>query len=176
MGKTRFVLLFMLLCAVCPASQISFQVVQHDESAGGKVGEQSLLVEDGLLTGFFDSGFIVTNSPAAVSSSAAQDESLWKIGFDDAADGCSDYFVQVRLYFRPDQDSAGKTSPVLNDIEYSVVSVATGRRTSGKSAVEPEYERLLRKKNRNSSGDGLFAGLVADIKKAIKRNPKDGQI
>ena len=75
MGKTRKYILIagLLLCAqVCFARQVSFQIIQHDERTE-KVTEQSLVIEDELLSGFFESGYIVTNSPTVVSNSDAND-------------------------------------------------------------------------------------------------------
>ena len=75
MGKLKrltLILVFGLYSSLCFAKQISFQVVQHDESSKD-VTEQSLVIEDEVLNKFFDYGFIVTNSDAAVSTSDSMD-------------------------------------------------------------------------------------------------------
>jgi hypothetical protein len=101
MGKLkRFCILTVLLAsgALCFANQISFQIVQHDDSLDS-VSEDSMVIEDSVLNNFFEYGFIVTNSDAAISESQAQDEKLYKIGQGDAFNGFSDYFVQIKLYY-----------------------------------------------------------------------------
>ena len=95
MGKLkRFWIIALLLSsgALCFANQISFQIVQHDDSMD-YVSEDSLVIEDSVLNNFFEYGYIVTNSDAAISDSAGQDEKLYKIGQGDAFNGYSDYFV-----------------------------------------------------------------------------------
>ena len=72
--------------------------MQHDESLDS-VSEDSMVIEDSVLNNFFEYGFIVTNSDAAISESKAQDEKLYKIGQGDAFNGFSDYFIQIRLYY-----------------------------------------------------------------------------
>lgn len=127
MIKKEFVLiLFLLLTCKVFAKQISFQVVQKDASSES-VTEKSLSVEDELLNGFFDKGFIVTNSQAVSSLSDTQDQSFWTKGFGDAFDGFSDYFVQVKVYFsEPRKDQRGKTVKEINMVSYIVTSVKSG--------------------------------------------------
>ena len=61
------------MCAnFCFAKQIQLQIVQHDDRTD-TVTEDSLVIEDELLAGFFETGYIITNSPAVVSSSASDD-------------------------------------------------------------------------------------------------------
>ena len=101
MGKTRKYILIagLLLCAqVCFARQVSFQIIQHDERTE-KVTEQSLVIEDELLSGFFESGYIVTNSPTVVSNSDANDIVLYNKALGDAYEGSSDYFIQIKLIY-----------------------------------------------------------------------------
>ena len=100
MGNFKRVVIFSALlfsAALCFANQISFQIVQHDESVDC-VSEDSMVIEDSVLNNFFEYGFIVTNSDAAISDSATQDEKLYKIGQGDAFNGFSDYFVQFYTY------------------------------------------------------------------------------
>ena len=71
MGKTRklIIILGLMLCAqFCFAKQVSFQIIQHDDRTD-KVTEQSLVIEDELMVGLFETGYIVTNSPTVVKSS-----------------------------------------------------------------------------------------------------------
>ena len=101
MGKLKKLCILSLLLisgSLCFANQISFQIVQHDDSLDS-VSEDSMTIEDSVLNNFFEYGFIVTNSDAAISESAAQDERLYKIGQGEAFNGFSDYFVQIKLYY-----------------------------------------------------------------------------
>lgn len=119
MGKTKKLMLtgVLLLCAqFCFAKQISFQIVQYDDRTQD-VTEQSLVIEDELLNGLFETGYIVTNSPTVVSDS--DDETvLYNKAMGDAYEGFSDYFVQVKLYY----------SNALKQINWSIASVSTGKK------------------------------------------------
>ena len=75
MGKLKrfYIVSVLLLCGtLCFANQISFQIVQHDDTLDS-VSEDSMIIEDSVLNNFFEFGYIVTNSDAAVSDSTAQD-------------------------------------------------------------------------------------------------------
>ena len=63
--KKRILLVLLLLgTASCFCSQVSFQVVQHNNSVDS-VTEEARVVEDALIDSFFDAGYIVTNSEAS---------------------------------------------------------------------------------------------------------------
>lgn len=111
--------------AFCFAKQISFQIVQHDESLEA-VGEQALVIEDEIITGLFNYGYIVTNSEAAVSSSESQDEKLWNVGLGEAFDGYSDYFVQIKLYYTSPEKNVPASKAVLKNVEWSISNAKTG--------------------------------------------------
>ena len=120
MGKTRKILLIagLLLCAqVCFAKQVSFQIIQHDEKTQN-VTEQSLVIEDEMLNSFFETGYIVTNSPTVVSESDENDVILYNKAMGDAYEGSSDYFIQVKLFYNNS----------LRQIDWSIASVATGNK------------------------------------------------
>ena len=129
MGKLKRLSLLIVLLAgtsLCFANQISFQIVQHDDSLDS-VSEDSMVIEDSVLNNFFEYGFIVTNSDAAISESLAQDERLYKIGQGDAFNGFSDYFVQIKLYYeRTDQTLS--TASDLYKINFSITSIKTGKK------------------------------------------------
>ena len=60
MGKLKrlSIIAVLLFCgSLCFANQISFQIVQHDESLDS-VSEDSMVIEDSVLNNFFDYGFI----------------------------------------------------------------------------------------------------------------------
>lgn len=120
MGKTRKILLIagLLLCAqVCFAKQVSFQIIQHDDKTQN-VTEQSLVIEDEMLNSFFETGYIVTNSPTVVSESDENDVILYNKAMGDAYEGSSDYFIQVKLFYNNS----------LRQIDWSIASVATGNK------------------------------------------------
>ena len=125
MGKTKklYLIAGLLLCAqVCFAKQISFQIIQHDLSTSN-VSEQSLVIEDELLSSLFETGYIVTNSPTVVSDSESNDVILYNKAMGDAYEGSSDYFIQVKLFY----------NNALKKIDWSVASVATGNKLSESS-------------------------------------------
>ena len=164
MGKLKGVciLSFMLLsCALCFANQISFQIVQHDESAD-KVSEDSMIIEDSVLNNFFEYGFIVTNSDAAISDSTAQDEKLYKIGQGDAFNGFSDYFVQIKLYYERTENTLSTNSD-LYKIDFIITSVKDGKKIAAKSIKDIKIDRTKKNNLAKVSSD-----LVFEISKALR--------
>lgn len=161
MGKNKTLFLISVLflsCACCFAKQVSFQIVQHDDRSE-KVSEQSYVVEDKLLNDFFNYGYIVTNSSAAVSVSDLQDEALLCSGIDDAVEGSSDYFIFVKLYY----ERIGSSQLVcLKKIDYSITNVKNGKTITEKTMkVEKDYltnDDLIKLANK----------LSVDINKSLK--------
>jgi hypothetical protein len=155
MGKTRKYILIagLLLCAqVCFARQVSFQIIQHDERTE-RVTEQSLVIEDELLSGFFESGYIVTNSPTVVSNSDANDIVLYNKALGDAYEGSSDYFIQIKLIY----------SNTLSQIDWSVASVSTGtiiKESSFTSSVSAVDEKGMKKVSKK---------LISEISDFLKK-------
>ena len=120
MGKTKKLLLIagFLLCAqFCFAKQISFQIIQYDDRTQD-VPEQSLVIEDELLNGLFETGYIVTNSPTISFDSSADETALYNKALGDAYDGYSDYFIQIKVYYKN----------ALNQINWSIASVTNGKK------------------------------------------------
>ena len=166
MGKLKrlFILTVLLASgALCFANQISFQIVQHDESLDS-VSEDSMVIEDSVLNNFFEYGFIVTNSDAAISESKAQDEKLYKIGQGDAFNGFSDYFVQIRLYYERTEQTLVNTSD-LYKIDFSITSVKSGKKIADRSMKNIKIDRT--KKNNLVK---ISADLVNEISKALREN------
>ena len=155
MGKTKKIglILGLLLCTqFCFAKQISFQIIQHDERTQS-VSEQSLVIEDELLNGFFENGYIVTNSPTVVSDSDANDVILYNKAMGDAYEGSSDYFIQVKLFY----------SNALNQIDWSIASVSTGniiKKSTIESSVTSADEKGMKK---------VSSKLVSDIFDILKK-------
>ena len=164
MGKLkRFCIVSVLLLssALCFANQISFQIVQHDESADS-VSEDSMVIEDSVLNNFFEYGFIVTNSDAAVSESTAQDDKLYKIGQGDAFNGFSDYFVQIKLYYERSENTLSSNSD-LYEIDFIITSVKDGKKIAAKSIKDIKIDRTKKNNLAKVSSD-----LVFEISKALR--------
>ncbi len=150
------------MSSFCFAKQISFQVVQHDIS-DTKVNENTYAVEDELLTSFFEQGFIVTNSQAAVSTNEAQDKKLWDTGYSEAFDGSSDYFIQVVLSFSEIEVSGSlKKQIAISKIDWTLTSVQNGK----------EIKKSFIKNNKKNSFEiedlkSMTSLLVSEISKVI---------
>ena len=164
MGKLKklCILSFLLISgSLCFANQISFQIVQHDESLDC-VSEDSLVIEDSVLNNFFEYGYIVTNSDAAISESAAQDEKLYKIGQGEAFTGFSDYFVQIKLYYERNDQTLTNSSD-LYKIDFSITSVKTGKKIAAKTMKDIKIDRTKKNNLAKVSSD-----LVNEISKALR--------
>ena len=160
--KRLLILTVLLLCGtLCFANQISFQIVQHDDSQDS-VSEDSLTIEDSVLNNFFEYGFIVTNSDAAISESKAQDEKLYKIGQGDAFNGFSDYFIQIRLYYERTNETLSTNSD-LYEIDFSITSVKTGKKIADRSMKNIKIDRTKKNNLVKISSD-----LVNEISKALR--------
>ena len=161
----RFCLLVAVFLArsLCFANQISFQIVQHDDSADN-VTEDSLVIEDTVLNTFFEYGYIVTNSDAAISDSESQDERLYKIGSGDAFNGFSDYFIQIKLYYERTEQTLSASSD-LYKIDFTIASAKSGVKIAEKSLDNIKIDRT--KKNNLTK---VSADLVYQINKALKAN------
>lgn len=164
MGKRKrlSLLIILILCgSLCFANQISFQIVQHDDSLDS-VSEDSMTIEDSVLNNFFEYGYIVTNSDAAISESAAQDERLYKIGQGDAFNGFSDYFVQIKLYYERSDQTLSQSSD-LYKINFTITSVKTGKKIADKTMNNIIIDRTKKNNLAKVSSD-----LVNEISKALR--------
>ena len=119
--KKRIILLFMfVLASFCYARQVSFQVVQHNNSVE-EVTEEARVVEDALIDSFFEYGYIVTNSEASIARNYVDDSNLWKIGMNEAVSGYSDFFVQVILEFTEKFDETiNRNVMILDKAQYRI--------------------------------------------------------
>ena len=155
MGKTKKIGLIagLLLCAqLCFARQVSFQIIQHDDRTQD-VTEQSLVIEDELLNGFFETGYIVTNSPTVVSQSDEDDVVLYNKALGDAYEGSSDYFIQIKLFY----------NNALKQIDWSIASAATGKiikKSSIKGSVVTDDEKGMKK---------ISSKLISEIFDTLKK-------
>lgn len=166
MGKLKKIasVLAVLACStVCFAKQISFQIIQH-EAGAGEVTESSYSVEDVLMNTFFERGYIVTNSDAAVSNSFEQDEEFFKMGIGEAFNGFSDYFVQIKLFYEVNEKKLNKKSD-LYKIEYTVAFAKSGKKILTKSISD-----IKKTVNGQTDYSYISAELIQQINKVIKEN------
>lgn len=129
MGKKLFLVISALFDTAncCFASGLTFQIIQHNDSLN-EVCESAMVIEDEMLNYFFNSGYIVTNAPASVSSSIEMDDKLWKVAVNEAAGGSADVFVQVHLYFNENAGESSKVSLGLIDkISWKAQAIKSGR-------------------------------------------------
>ena len=166
MGNFKRIAVFsalLLSATLCFANQISFQIVQHDDSADN-VTEDSMIIEDSVLNTFFEYGYIVTNSDAAISDSESQDERLFKIGTGEAFNGFSDYFIQIKLYYER-TDKTLSASSDLYKIDFTIASAKSGVKIAEKSLKNLKIDRT--KKNNLSK---ISEDLVFQINTELKAN------
>ena len=164
MGNSKKILLtslFFLLCSGVFARQIAIQVVQHDETSE-KVCEQSFVLEDELMNGFFENGYIVTNSQASISKSEKQDSSLWSVGFGEAYDGFSDYFVQIKLYYSVGKPGEIKKESYISRVDWNLTAVTSG--ITIKSSSIKDFSKQMKSVDAKS----VSSYLIKEIKEAIK--------
>lgn len=144
------------------AKQISFQVIQHDESCE-TVTEQSLVIEDGVLNSFFEKGFIVTNSPTVAAESEEDDENFFNSGLGEAFFGYSDYFVQIKVFYEP---RTGTLNDVANiqKIDWSLTEAKTGIKIVDKSMSN--FKPINKKTDMNK----VTSSLTNEINSALLAN------
>ncbi len=128
MGKKNLLAAFVLFAAAAAsfAKSLSFQILQKNDSLNS-VCESALAVEDEILNYFFENGCIVSNVPAAVSKSDAQDLKFYNDAYNEAVNGTVDQFCLIKIYFTDDEKENGKISlGNMKKISWKVVSVKTG--------------------------------------------------
>lgn len=137
---------------------VSFQVVQHSEILTN-VSDWTYIVEDEILNSFFNSGYIVSNWPAATATSDSEAKKLMKLGMNEAKDGGVDDFVQINLRFK------NKTSEVntIDSVDWKIVSLKNGK------TIEEKRKSLDKKESAKEDDIRFFAKNFADyIKKVLK--------
>lgn len=154
MGKLRQILLMLvvlLFSGTCFAKQISFQIIQYDDRTEF-VTEQSFVVEDELLNGFFETGYIVTNSPTVSSKKTESEVNIYNQAFGDAYEGSSDFFIEVKLFYEKN----------LNQIDWNIASVKSGKKL---------YESSITNLNNTFDEKGLkkaSSKLIAEITQILR--------
>lgn len=163
MGKIKtlvFSMLFLLGGMSCFAKQLSIQVIQHD-GLKEDVSDSSFIVEDEVMNGLFDKGYIVTNSPASVSNSNAEDEKIFKTGMKEASEGYSDYYVQISLFYTGSEEVNPMTTGLIK-VEWSVFSVKSGKR------IKTNTFKNLNKLKKEEELKSVSYDLIAELYKVVK--------
>ena len=142
------------------ASAISFQIIQHDP-AQEEVRSSSYVMEGVFFDYFFEKGFIVTNSPTAVSSGSAEDKVICYGALDDARLGGCDYFVA----FVMDYDTALSKNPqavLLSNItgcSWEIFDVRSGNKIDSRSRSPGTVDA----KKDNKDGVSGFSKVIAQL-------------
>lgn len=163
MGTIKKIILafgLLMFSSFCFGQQISFQIVQHDETSK-EVTEQSYSVEDKLVEMFFENGYIVTNSPTVAVNSEAETEKMWKTGLKEAKDGYSNFFVQINLYYTAEKISS-KGTALLKKADWSLVYAKTGESKAKNTVTSKESLDV------DKDLYFLVSDIFTEIKKAIK--------
>ena len=144
---------------------LSFQILQKDESMND-VCESALVIEDEILNYFFDNGFIVSNVPAAVSNSEAEDEKFYKDSYNEAVNGTVDQFCLVKLYFTGGAEENQRVSiGNMKKISWKIVSIRTGKIIEEAStAVEKKISM-----NEEANVRNFAADFAMHLHKVIKQ-------
>ena len=166
--KKLSIALCSLLCGVCCwGTDISFQVVQHNDALD-TVCEQTLVIEDQILDYFFNFGDIVTNEPAvAIVPEAA--ENLWRTAYAFAVTGGADYFVELRLFYsgKASRDPAHISLKDLERVSWTIADVKTGKKIA-------EAKAKVRKPasgKTDAAGVKEYAASIAEaMRKAIRKD------
>ncbi|HAH60812.1 MAG TPA: hypothetical protein DCL73_01795 [Treponema sp.] len=168
MGKKRLaaiVPVLLLTASCCWSAQLSFQVVQHNNTQE-KVCEQTFVIEDEMLDYFFSRGNIVTNEPA-VAVKEGSDEAVWKAAFADAAAGGSQYFVQLRLYY----DTTASTNPeavALSNLDYAAWTITDVQSGQILADVKSVVDKTSLGKDDTDSVRGYAVKIAEQIQKSLK--------
>ncbi len=118
MGKKTFCALLWLMCAVSGfCASVSFQIVQHNDSMSS-VCNSVLVIEDEILNSFFNSGYIVSNSPVFIKEDSLSDSAELKRALADTLLGGMD--VLVRLEIKYDEKTANSAGALLPNSVKSV--------------------------------------------------------
>ena len=163
MGKKIFMLLLTsaLFCSSMFATQISFQILQKDETCD-EINDKSYDIETFVLDGFFDRNFIVTTSQSCVFEDEEDCSSLWKSGMGEAFEGSSDYFVQIEVFYKVDE-SGRKPQGMIDKISWKLANVRTGIIMDSQTVTD-----IIKKANGAEDLGAISLNLVKNINKSIK--------
>ncbi len=168
MGKRLFLTAFTFFSVFSiHAASLTFQIVQHCENLKN-VCESSLKMEDEIMNGFFEAGYIVSNIPAVISASEAEDDKIFKAGVNEAAESSLDNFLAVHIYFDKQIIVDGKEPDFINiyAISWKMGGVKGGR-------IIDNGQRSIKKTDRTDSESTIkktAQEFVLHIQKILRVN------
>lgn len=124
-AKITLSAMIFMLTGYCFASSYSLQIIQHDKCAQG-VNPLSYEVEGNIMDYFFDSGNVITNTPAVAAKDNASDEEIITKAIFEAIDGMCEVLISVTLEY----DDVERTRDFgdfnnLNKIDWFIMDINT---------------------------------------------------
>lgn len=128
MIKKAVILCIMALTSFVYASSYSLQIIQHDEISD-KVNPLSYGFEDGIMDYFFNTGNIISNTPAAAVKDASEDEHIIDKAIMDALNGYCDVMITVILeYSAGDRVSDAAAFSDLQKVDWFIMDLSTEKK------------------------------------------------
>jgi len=108
-------ILLLLLAFPVSASMVSFQLVETGLNDRAVSGQHTRLWESGLMSVFFDAGYIVTSGPITrmENKTEADFNGLIELDFNEAIRGGADYFIVGLIAYNTNMGRATPVSIVL---------------------------------------------------------------
>ena len=161
--------LFFAIPSALSAASLSIQVVQHSKGQG-KIFETTRVIEDSMLGYFFENGWIVSNSPIAVSQIGTDDdEQIFYKGSDDAYYGSIRYFVTVYVDFVDLSASRNPDAVVISNISkisWKTVDVKTN------AEIDHGSGKVKTSAQKNDDGERRVSSFAAEVAARILREIK----
>lgn len=114
MIKKTMILCLLALTGLVYASSYSLQIIQHDE-ASESICSLSYALEDGIMDYFFNTGNIISNTPAVTAKNASEDEHILDKAIMTALNGYCDVMIAVILEYAPNDRNKNPAS--IYDLE-----------------------------------------------------------
>lgn len=152
-----FSAVFFALCSAFSAS-ISLQVFQKNPGQE-KIWETSQIFEQSALDFFFESGYIVSNSPCFISTDERSDKLEINHSISDARAGQLEYYSEIALFFADKINSSSEDALLehIKKVQWKIFDCKTGNVVfEGENVPEK-----ITKKNNDEYGVILFAQEVA---------------
>ena len=128
MIKKAVILCIMALTSFVYASSYSLQIIQHDEISD-KVNPLSYGFEDGIMDYFFNTGNIISNTPAAAVKDVSEDEHIIDKAIMDALNGYCDVMITVILeYSAGDRVSDAAAFSDLQKVDWFIMDLSTEKK------------------------------------------------
>lgn len=167
MSRIACIVFFSIFSAFGFAESVGIQVIQKDGNIK-EIRQTSYVVENTILDGFFDKGYIATTAPVAISESDEKDSDVLKKVLEEALEGHIDILTVVFVEYKMG-DSIVTANVLLNDVKkitWKLYDVQTGL-----PLVSQEYE-IQKSVSKYSGEDGVVRfskNVFSDIVKALKK-------